>query len=214
MSYTLLTISFTALFGFLSYLFIKKGNIGAALFPVVVFVVSFVSLLGVVKDTINLVGLKNSDYLEEIFNSLSIVETSSAQYRLKTDIDSKIEPQKPYAIMDIECNKSNGIIKPVKLLKSSKGMFIDDKGLKQCRTLVFCISETWDSATYKSITSNTIKHGSSERKICYLYDVDTGKLFNEIEIKAARLPSSSTGGAPQYSVHTEDIVEKLEQYMK
>lgn len=134
-------------------------------------------------------------------------------YTLSVIPDESLHAQKPYAAILLTVDKESNRAQVKHLIIYSEGSTLSEEGLAACRTFVFMFSDKWATAQYTTGgTSGSRSWGTSERYRCYLYDVETGKLFAEGELKAKELPDK-TSKSPHYYVSDKLIRDWIESHM-
>ena len=219
----------------------KNAGAGSILIPLAICIlfIAIVTKLDSVrlgKNRENAEVLTNSPYLNEIIETLSVKKGKSPPYRLEysrghaekrtesetpasavaeiiTGDDTEEESfilfaKEPYAVIMLRENEENNKIEPYSLFLYSEGGQLDEEKLQACSTLVFAFRDTWATAKYSGTTSGT---GTSERFMCYLYDVETGIVFSEDEIHAKSLPKSASN-IPHYYVSTSQVKDLVKSY--
>ena len=221
----------------------KNASVGNILIPLAICILFIIILMKLDsarlgKNKENADVLTNSSYLSEIIDTLSIRKGSDPPYRLEyskgyaekrtdsatpaaavaeviTEDDAEEESfilyaQNPYTVIMLKENEENGKIVPYSMFLYSEGSQIDEEKLQDCRTLVFAFRDTWATVRYTGTTSGT---GTSERFMCYLYDVETGIVFAEGEIHAKGLPNTASK-IPHHYVSARQVKEFVESYMR
>ena len=221
----------------------KNASVGNILIPLAICIlfIAIVMKLDSVrlgKNRENAEVLTNSSYLSGIIDTLPVIKGKDPPYRLayskghaekKTDTgapaaaavevvtgdDAEEESfilfaQEPYAVIMLKENEENSKIEPYSLFLYSEGGQLDEDKLQACRTLGFAFRDTWATARYTGTTSGT---GTSERFMCYLYDVETGIVFTEDEIHAKGLPKSASN-IPHYYVSTGQVKDLIKSHME
>ena len=221
----------------------KNASAGNILIPLAVCILFFAIVMKLDsvrlgKNRENADVLTNSSYLSDIIDSLSVKRGKHPPYRLEyskghaekkteseaptaavaeiiTEDDEEEEPfilfaQEPYAVIMLKENEENSKMEPYSMFLYSEGGQIDEEKLQACRTLVFAFRDTWATAKYTGTTSGT---GTSERFMCYLYDVETGIVFTEDEIHAKGLPKSASN-IPHYYISTGQVKDLIKSYME
>ena len=153
--------------------------------------------------------LAGSAFLQGALANVSLIRSSDPPYRLAWEEQAALYAQRPYAVIRLSVDEESGTLSPQSLTLYSEGSEITPQALEACRTLVFTLSDTWATAHYSGTDSGT---GTSERKLCYLYDVETGRMFAEGEIKADGLPKTSSG-VPHHYVSNKQITNFIEEHM-
>ena len=153
--------------------------------------------------------LSESAFLQAALAEVSLVKSYDPPYRLVWEAQEGLYAQRPYAVIRLAVDEEKGTLSPQSLTLYSEGSEITPQALEACRTLVFTLSDTWATAQYSGTDAGT---GTSERRMCYLYDAETGRLFAEGELKAKSLPKSSSG-VPHNYVSTKQITDFVEAHM-
>lgn len=148
--------------------------------------------------------VSNSSYLQDIADDF--VVTGHSPFRLDFS-SAALKAKKPYIMVKLDA--MNGTAVPYAFLNYSNGFSVSEEDIKDCKTILFCFIDNWETALYSGSNSGT---GTSERKMCYLYDVESGTLFAESEFKARSLPDSAKS-IPHYKVDTSRLTEYIQEYM-
>ena len=142
-----------------------------------------------------------SAFVQDIVKNLQI-EPSGDAYVLRYEPRGDLRARKPYAVIGLAVDEETLAAHPVSMPVYSEGSSLTEAGLSACKSIVFALSDHWATAEYTSGNQKIV--GTSERKRCYIYDVEEGVVFAEGELKARELPDR-TPRNPHYYVSEQQL---------